>query len=150
MKVAGKKFGSIRVFPICPTLELMDQMLVANLLESISIVNDCKKKMSNKSWSKHIRYKNMQQSGLFIFFFFLIIDILLHKQATVITACSVMKLSVNFLIFVKFYGQFTITHCFPAFWNKLFWSIKMIHTSHSLFVQNVFNISPTYLEFSTY
>ena len=43
---------------------------------------------------------------------------------------------------MKFYGQFTITHCFPAFWNKLFWSIKIILTSHSLFVQNVFNISP--------
>ena len=133
MKVAGKKFGSIRVFPICPTLELMDQMLVANLLESISIVNDCKKKMSNKSWSKHIRYKNMQQSGLFIFFFFLIIDILVHKQATCYTSlqcyeteckffdlCEILWSVYNYPLFSCFLKQTILVHQNDSYFTLTF------------------------------
>ena len=53
-----------------------------------------------------------------------------------------MKPSVNFFIFVKFHGQFTITHCFPAYWNRLFWSIsnfKLTFCSKCIEYKSYFN-----------
>ena len=78
MKVAGKKFGFIRVFPICPILELMDQMLVANLLEFISIVNDCKKRWQIKAGHNTLSIKIF--NNLVFLFFFLLLDKIIYPK----------------------------------------------------------------------